>query len=160
MQELGMGIDQHGDNLNLAENDPRSLNQSLIDPNFEEITEEQNGDSQSKKLENFFRIFCVINVLSFLVIIFFVKKHVWSWKSLSAYRIYCLALACSDLILSVDGFFAVSELDSFFTDELVLQGFVKFINFQINVSNFESWKRVRFMTEIFILKIIVAITAE
>ena len=83
----------------------------------------ENSDySEDEKLENFFRIFCVINVVSFFVIIFFLRKHVCSWKSLSPYRIYCLALACSDLILSIDGFFAVSEIDSFFTDQWVLQG--------------------------------------
>ena len=70
--------------------------------------------------EPFFRVFCIINVVSFFVIVSFLKRQRFECRNLTSYRIYCISLACSDLILSVDGFFAVSELDFMIQQEWIL----------------------------------------
>ena len=91
------------------------------------IVEEERGYERYLafiEIEYFFRIFCVINIISFIVISNFLRNQSKCSKPLTAYRIYCISLACSDLIISIDGFFAVSELDSFFSDEWVLQTLV------------------------------------
>ena len=72
-------------------------------------------------LEPYFRFFCIINIISLFVIISFLRKQRVITSQWSSYRVYCVALACSDLILSIDGFFAVSELDFVFHQESVLQ---------------------------------------
>ncbi|XP_063729067.1 rhodopsin, G0-coupled-like isoform X2 [Symsagittifera roscoffensis] len=73
------------------------------------------------EFEVYFRGFCIINVISFFVIVSFLSKQAGNLKNFTSYRIYCIALACSDLLLSVDGFVAVSELDFAFHQEWALQ---------------------------------------
>ena len=95
------------------------------------------------ELEYFFRIFCVINIISFIVISNFLRNQYKSTKPWNAYRVYCISLAFSDLLISIDGFFAVSELDSFFTSDWVLQTLVRtyaffIVFFLVGVFSFKS----------------------